>query len=63
MLSQQRIQRLNDRFRTINELFAMLLRNGRWWVIPIFAIVVVLSLALVLLQAVPYVAPFIYAIL
>jgi len=54
---------LSERFRTVSELFRMLTTNGRWWMMPFFAIVIVLSLVLGLLQAIPYVAPFIYTIL
>lgn len=52
----------NERFRTVRELFRMLRVNGRWWVMPFFVIVVFLSIILSVLQAIPYVAPFIYAI-
>jgi hypothetical protein len=54
---------LSERFRTVSELFRMLNANGRWWAMPFFAIVMVLGLVLGLLQAIPYVAPFIYTIL
>jgi len=54
---------LSERFRTVAELFRMLSANGRWWAMPFFAIIIVLSLVLGLLQAIPYVAPFIYTIL
>ncbi|MBS0518397.1 MAG: hypothetical protein JSR90_06870 [Proteobacteria bacterium] len=52
----------NERFRTVKELFRMLRANGRWWVMPFFVIVVFLSIVLTVLQAIPYVAPFIYTI-
>ena len=54
---------LSERFRTVSELFHMLSANGRWWAMPFFAIVIVLGLVLGLLQAIPYIAPFIYTIL
>ena len=54
---------LSERFRTVSELFRMLSANGRWWAMPFFAIVIVLGLVLGLLQAIPYIAPFIYTIL
>jgi hypothetical protein len=54
---------LSERFQTVFELFRMLSANGRWWAMPFFAIVIVLSVVLCVLQAIPYVAPFIYTIL
>jgi hypothetical protein len=62
MPSMQWTSTLTDRFRTINELFRMLRVNGRWWAMPLFAIIVLLSFVLAGLQAIPYVAPFIYTI-
>jgi hypothetical protein len=40
----------------------MLSRSGRWWLMPMMAVLVLLGLALVGLQAIQYVAPFIYAV-
>ena len=54
---------LAERSRTIRELFRMLVVNGRWWAIPFFVVVVLLSVVLLFTQAVPYVAPFIYTLL
>ncbi len=54
---------LSERFRTVSEPFGMLSANGRWRAMLFFAIVIVLSLVLGVLQAIPYVAPFIYTIL
>ncbi len=51
-----------DRFRTVGELFQMLRGSGRWWAVPVFTIIILLSLVLAGLQAIPYVAPFIYTI-
>jgi len=53
---------LSDNFRTVGELFHMLRINGRWWAIPLFFVIIVLSFVLVGLQGIPYVAPFIYAV-
>ena len=63
MLEQPRTSLLTDRFRTIGELLRMLQANGRWWAVPLFTVIVLLSLVLVVLQAIPYVAPFIYTII
>ena len=51
-----------DRFATIGELLAMLSANGRWWTIPAVMLVVMLGLVLAGLQAIPYVAPFVYTV-
>jgi hypothetical protein len=50
------------RVRTILELLTMLRASKRSWLIPMFLILGVLGLALVGLQAIPYVAPFIYSL-
>ena len=63
MLKQPRTSMMTDRFRTIGELLRMLQTNGRWWAVPLFAVIVCLSLVLVALQAIPYVAPFIYSVI
>ena len=41
----------------------MLGHNQRWWIIPAVALLIVLGIVLVGLQAIPYVAPFIYTVL
>lgn len=51
-----------DRVATISELFRMLGQNGRWWIMPAVAVVVLLGLVLAALHAIPYVAPFIYTV-
>jgi hypothetical protein len=48
------------RFGTIGELMALLVRGGRWWMLPLVAVLLVLGLALVTIQALEAVAPFIY---
>lgn len=45
---------------TIGELLALLVRDGRWWMLPLVMVLVVLGVVLVALQAVEAVAPFIY---
>jgi hypothetical protein len=50
------------RLGTMGELFALLLRGGRWWMLPMIAVFMLLGLILVLLQSVQYVAPFIYMV-
>jgi hypothetical protein len=53
---------MSDRASTIGELFGMLGHHGRWWIMPAFVLVVVLGIVLAALQAIPYVAPFIYTV-
>jgi hypothetical protein len=54
--------RLFGRLRTIVELMTMLRGSRRAWMIPMFLVLGILGLALVGLQAIPYVAPFIYSL-
>jgi hypothetical protein len=56
------IRGVSDRLSTIGELVGVLQQNGRWWAIPAVVLVVVLGLVLAGLQAIPYVAPFIYTV-
>jgi hypothetical protein len=53
---------LSLRLGTIGQIFSMLRRTRRWWMVPMLAIMVLVGLALSGLQAVQYVAPFIYAV-
>ncbi len=50
------------RMGTIRQIFSMLSKTRRWWMAPMLVILVLLGLALSGLQAVQYVAPFIYAV-
>jgi hypothetical protein len=50
------------RMGTVAQIFKMLGRTRRWWMVPMLVIMVLLGLALSGLQAVQYVAPFIYAV-
>ncbi|MEC8191288.1 MAG: DUF5989 family protein [Myxococcota bacterium] len=53
---------LSLRMGTIGQVYKMLKRSKRWWMLPMVTILVLLGLALSGLQAVQYVAPFIYAV-
>jgi hypothetical protein len=53
---------LGLRLGVLRDLYRMLSRSGRWWLMPMMAVLVLLGLALVGLQAIQYVAPFIYAV-
>ena len=50
------------RMGTAGELLSMFVRGGRWWMLPLLLIFLLLGLILVLLQSVQYVAPFIYMV-
>ena len=50
------------RMGTVGELFSLLVRGGRWWMLPLVAVLAMIGLVLVLLQSVQYVAPFIYMV-
>jgi hypothetical protein len=50
------------RLGTVSQMFKMLGRTRRWWMAPMLVILALLGLALSGLQAVQYVAPFIYAV-
>ncbi len=48
------------RLGTIGELLALLVRGGRWWMLPLVLVLVMLGILLVTIQAFEAVAPFIY---
>ena len=50
------------RLSTVSELTRLLVRNGRWWLLPMLAVLLLTSTLLVLVQALQYVAPFVYTI-
>jgi hypothetical protein len=50
------------RLQTVAEMARLLRRTGRWWLWPVFVMLFILGLALASLQAMPYIAPFIYAV-
>jgi hypothetical protein len=47
---------------TVGELYRTLVENGRWWMVPMIAILGLTSLLLVAIAAIEYVAPFVYTI-
>ena len=55
-----RLERTLLRFGTIGELMALLVRGGRWWMLPLVLVLVMLGILLVTIQAFEAVAPFIY---
>lgn len=50
------------RLGTVGELLALLRQTNRFWLTPMVVVLVALGVVLVGLQAVPVVAPFIYAL-
>ncbi len=45
---------------TAGELLALLARGGRWWMLPLVIVLLLLGAVLVVLQMFEYVAPFVY---
>lgn len=50
------------RLGTAGALLAMLARGGRWWMLPVVGVFLVVGIVLVFLQSIHYVAPFIYMV-
>jgi len=50
------------RFGTFGELLMLVAAGGRWWMLPLVLLLVVLGIGLVALQSVQYLAPFIYMV-
>lgn len=50
------------RLGTVGALVTMLVRGGRWWLLPLLLVFVLVAVGLVFLQSVHYVAPFIYMV-
>ena len=48
------------RFGTAGALLSMLARGGRWWLVPLVFVFLIVGVGLVFLQSIHYVAPFIY---
>lgn len=53
---------LEARTQTIRELVELLVASGRWWLVPMVAVLLATSVLLLVLQAAEYVAPFVYSI-
>ena len=51
------------RVQVFGDLFRMVKRSGRWWLVPLLLVLTLLGLALMGLQAIEYISPFIYAVL
>jgi hypothetical protein len=57
-----RLEGLLLRLGTVGELMLLLARGGRWWMLPLVLVLVLLGFVLVGLQMMEYVAPFIYVV-
>ncbi|RME29166.1 MAG: hypothetical protein D6798_00720 [Deltaproteobacteria bacterium] len=51
------------RLGTVGELMALFLRGGRWWMMPLVVVLVLVSAVLLFLQSIHYIAPFVYAVI
>jgi hypothetical protein len=50
------------RLGTAGQLLALFARGGRWWMLPVLALFLLVGVVLVFLQSIQYVAPFIYMV-
>jgi TRAP-type C4-dicarboxylate transport system permease small subunit len=51
-----------SRLSTVGELTRLMMRSGRWWMVPMLGVLALTALLLVGVAAVEYVAPFVYTI-
>lgn len=63
MTEPGRMQSLAMRLSLFRDIYRMVGRSKRWWLLPMLVVLVVFGLALAGLQAVEYLSPFIYAVL
>jgi hypothetical protein len=50
------------RIQTLFELGALFWANKRWWLVPMVGLLALTALALMVLHAAQYVAPFVYTV-
>jgi hypothetical protein len=50
------------RFGTAGALLAMFAKGGRWWMVPMMVVFLIVGVGLLFLQSIHYVAPFIYMV-
>lgn len=53
---------LKVRAGTLVELYQLLVRGGRWWMVPMVAVLGLTAALLVAVAAIEYVAPFVYTV-
>jgi hypothetical protein len=51
-----------SRLGTVGELTRLMVQSGRWWMVPMLAVLGLTALLLVGVTALEYVAPFVYTI-
>ena len=56
------LARLATRFSTVKELTAFFAGTGRWWLLPMVAILLLTGALLVIVQVIEYAAPFVYTV-
>ena len=54
--------RLRTGAGTVGELLHMLAASGRWWMVPMVAVLGLAALLLLAVAAIEYVAPFVYTV-
>ena len=57
-----RMESMLLRLGTAGELLAMMLRGGRWWMLPATVVLLAFAAVLLVLQSIHYVAPFVYMV-
>ncbi|MBL4633462.1 MAG: hypothetical protein JKY56_06310 [Kofleriaceae bacterium] len=55
-------QRMAERGRTAGELAGLLIRNGRWWLLPMLIIMSLTAVLLGVVHVIEYAAPFVYTV-
>lgn len=50
------------RYEAARELVTLLIENGRWWLVPMLGVLFLAAVLLIVVQAIEYVAPFVYTI-
>jgi hypothetical protein len=54
--------RARMRAGTVGELYRVLVAGGRWWLVPMMAVLGLAGLLLMVVTAIEYVAPFVYTV-
>ncbi|MBM4391489.1 MAG: hypothetical protein FJ090_10250 [Deltaproteobacteria bacterium] len=57
-----RLESILLRIGTVGELLAMMMRGGRWWMLPATITLLGIAGVLLVLQGIQYVAPFVYMV-
>ena len=57
-----RLRRRRSRLAPLIDLATLLVRGGRWWLVPFVAVIALAAVLLAAVQVVEYVAPFVYTL-